>query len=362
MQSVREGRVSHTQLFFGPAGSGKIALALAYAQYLNCDSPSETDSCGQCPSCVKTSRLTHPDLHFFYPTTTTKKVKKDAESRLFAEEWRSFIINGKGYVSLNDWYEHLGVENKQGTIFARDAAEIVRKLSFKAYEGKFRIILIWMVEKLHLSAANKLLKMLEEPPHNTVFVLISEQPEQILTTIKSRTLQLKIPRIDDDSLTSALAERFDCRVADAAPFALLAHGNWPEACRLMENQDEDKTHFYNSQRWMRLCFKNNIPELIDFCAEIATIGREKQKTFLAYNLQLFHHALLNNNRLETYVRLTGEESVFAQKFAPYIHHRNLLELAQLMEEGIRQIERNAAAQILFMDTSLKISKMLSIKA
>lgn len=361
IQSAKEGRVSHTQLFFGPPGNGKLALALAYAQYLNCYNPSETDSCGHCPGCVKSAKLIHPDIHFFYPTTTTKKVKKDSESRLFAEEWRSFILNGKGYVGLNEWYEHLGVENKQGTIFARDATEIVKRLNLKAYEGKYKIVLIWMVEKMHISAANKLLKILEEPPQNTLFILISEQYEQLLATIISRTFQVKIPRIDDASLLAELAQRFDLRQADAKPFALMAHGNWIEACRLVENADEDKVHFYNTQRWLRLCFKNNIPELIDFCAEIATIGREKQKTFLAYNLQLFHNSLLNNNGLHALVRLADEEAGFVKKFAPYVHHLNLLGLAQLMEEGIRQIERNASPQILFMDTSLKISKLLSLK-
>lgn len=183
----------------------------------------------------------------------------------------------------------------------------------------------------------------------------------MLATIRSRAFQLKIPRIDDQSIASALAQKYNLRLADANPYALMAHGNWIEACRLVENGDEDKEHFYTTQRWMRLCFKNNILELIDFCAEIATIGREKQKTFLAFSLQLFHNSLLTNNGLQTWVRLTGEEAGFTGKFAPYVHHRNLLELTQLMEEGIRQIERNASPQILFMDISLKVSKLLSLK-
>lgn len=361
IESAKEGRVSHTQLFFGPPGNGKLALALAYAQYLNCHNPSETDSCGHCPACIKTAKLIHPDLHFFYPTTTTKKIKKDPESQLFSDEWRTFVLDGNGYVALNKWYEHLGVENKQGTIFARDATEMIKRLNLKAYEGKYKIVLIWMVEKMHVSAANKLLKLLEEPPQQTLFILISEQSEQLLATIRSRAFQLKIPRIDDQSIASALAQKYNLRLADANPYALMAHGNWIEACRLVENGDEDKEHFYTTQRWMRLCFKNNIPELIDFCAEIATIGREKQKTFLAFSLQLFHNSLLTNNGLQTWVRLTGEEAGFTGKFAPYVHHRNLLELTKLMEEGIRQIERNASPQILFMDISLKVSKLLSLK-
>lgn len=362
IQSAMGGRVSHAQLFWGPPGSGKLALALAYAQYLQCLSPSETDSCGTCSACVKASRLTHPDIHFVYPTTTTKKVKKDPESKFFSEEWRSFVIENKGYVGLNQWYDFLGVENKQGTIFARDAAEILRRLSFKAYEGKFRVMIIWMVEKLHVSAANKLLKLLEEPPENIVFILLSEQTEQILTTIKSRAFMVKVPRIADDSISHALAEKYNQRIADVRSHALMSHGNWLEACRLMENSDDEKYNFHTAQQWMRLCFKGNVPELIDFCANIATIGRERQKSFLGFTLQLFRHSVLSNYHLSDFVRVTADELNFTEKFAPFVHPGNMLQLVELIEEGIRQIERNVAPQIMFMDISLKMIKLLRMKA
>ncbi len=361
IQSARDGRVSHAQLFWGPSGSGKLALALAYAQYLNCTNISENDSCGTCPSCIKSARLTHPDLHFIYPTTTNKKVKKDPESKLFAEEWRQFVTANKGYVGINQWYDFLGVENKQGTIFARDASEIIRRLNFKAYEGKFKIMIIWMVEKLNPSAANKLLKLLEEPPENTLFILIAEQTEQILTTVKSRAFQVKIPRIQDQELTAALAEHYGLREADIRDIALMAHGDWLEACRHYENADDEKFHFHTFQQWMRLCFKGNVPELADFSANISGIGRERQKSFLNYGLQLFRSSLLNNHQLLKMVRLPQDEMDFTLKFAPFVHHLNLLTMAELLEEGIRQIERNAHAQILFMDISLKMIKLLRIK-
>jgi DNA polymerase III subunit delta' len=361
VQSVKDGRVSHAQLFWGPPGIGKLALALAYGQFLNCTAPTPDDSCGTCPSCIKSARLTHPDLHFIYPTTTTKKVKKDPESKLFAEEWREFILNHKAYVDLNRWYDFLGVENKQGTIFARDASEIIRRLNFKAYEGKFKVMIIWMVEKLNITAANKLLKLLEEPPENTLFILIAEEPEQILTTIKSRTYQVKIPRIETDELTKALATFYDCRTAEVSDIAAVAHGNWLEALRLHDNAEEEKFHFHNFQQWMRLCFRKSVSELIDFCANINGIGRERQKAFLNYGLTLFRNALLSNNGLSELVRLTGDEHAFASKFAPFVHHANILEMVSLMEEGIQQIERNANAQILFMDTSLKVLKLLQVK-
>lgn len=361
IQSVMNERVSHAQLFWGPSGVGKFALALAYAQYLNCTNKQDQDSCGTCPSCIKAAKLTHPDIHFIYPTTTTKRVKKDPESKLFAEEWRSFVIKHKGYIAANAWYDFLGVENKQGTIYARDASEIIRKLSFKAYEGDYRVIIIWMVEKLHNTAANKLLKLLEEPPEKTLFILISEETEQLLNTIKSRTYQVKIPRIETPDLAQALANHFKVRTAEVADTVAMAHGNWLEAIRLYEDAEAEKHHFLSFQQWMRLCFKANVPELIDFASNIAGIGREKQKAFLNYAINLFRNTMLHNHQLFDLIRLPADEATFASKFSPFVHHENLLQLTELMEEGIRQIERNANAQILFMDTSFHVVRLLRQK-
>lgn len=362
VHSVSEGRISHTQMFWGPPGSGKFALALAYAQYLNCTNRQGNDSCGQCPSCVKSQRLVHPDIHFIYPTTTTKKVKKDPESKLFAEEWRSFVLENKGYIGLSQWHEYLGVENKQGSIFVRDATEIVRRLSFKAYEGPFKIMIIWMVERLNITAANKLLKQLEEPPENTVFLLIAEQTDQILTTVKSRSFQVKIPRIDDESLLLALAEARNVRRADIQDVALMSYGNWLEANRLYENEEDEKYNFHQIRQWMRLCFKDNVILLIDFCAGIGGIGRERQKAFLQHGLYLFRNILINKHQLNQLVRLPEDEMDFMTKFAPFVNHHNLPDFTELMEEGIRQIERNAYAPLVFMDTSLKMIHLFKNKA
>lgn len=362
IQSVQIGRISHAQLFWGPAGTGKLALALAYSQFILCRNRSDEDSCGVCPSCQKVSKLVHPDLHFFYPTTTTKKVKKDAESKLFAEEWRKYVIENKAYVGLQQWYDFLGVENKQGTIFVRDAAEINRLLSYKAYEGETKIVIIWMVEKLHPTAANKLLKLLEEPPDKTLFVLIAEQIEQILTTIKSRTYQVKIPRIAHNDLLTALSNTYDRRQADVYDIALTAHGNWLEALRLYENAEDEKENFHNFQQWMRLCYRGAVNELIDFCSFIAGIGREKQKAFLNYGLHLMRNTLMFNHNLSHTVRLPADENEFTRKFSTFVHHNNIFQITALLEEGIVHIERNGYAQLIFMDTSLKMIGLLRIKA
>jgi len=362
IQSVTESRVSHAQMFLGPPGSGKLALALAYATYINCTSRTADDSCGTCPSCIKMDRLIHPDLHAIFPTTTTKKVKSNPESGLFMEEWRQFVLQEGGYTNLNDWYEFLGVENKQGTIFTRDANELIRKLGFKAYEAEYKIAIIWMAEKINIQAANKLLKLLEEPPAKTLFLLIAEEQEEILPTVRSRTYLVKVSRIADQDVLKALTERYQCREAEVREAAMLSEGNWLEALRLQENNEEEKYYFRTFQQWMRLCFKSAIPELTDFTANIATIGREKQKALLHYGLHVFRNGLLVNSRLHEMLRLTDEEKEFNLKFAPFVQAINIEPMIRLMEEGINHIERNAHAGILFTDISLKMVKLLRMKS
>ncbi|MDP3462119.1 MAG: DNA polymerase III subunit delta [Bacteroidales bacterium] len=362
IQSVTESRVSHAQMFLGPAGSGKLALALAYATYINCTGRRADDSCGICPSCVKMARLTHPDLHFVFPTTTTKKVKKDPESNLFLDEWRQFVLQEKAYTGLNAWYGFLGVENKQGTIFTRDATELIRKLSFKAYEAEYKIALIWMAEKINAQAANKMLKLLEEPPDKTLFLLIAEEQDQILPTVRSRTYLVKVPRTSDSDILDALISKYQCREAEAREAALMANGNWPEAIRIYENNEDEKYNFQTFQQWMRLCFKSNVIELTDFALNIAGIGREKQKALLHYGLGVFRNGLLVNSRLHELLRLTDDEKEFNIKFAPFVHPAVIVQMIRLMDEGIEHIERNAHAGILFTDISLKMIKLLKNKS
>lgn len=361
IQSVRNNRVSHAQLFLGKSGSGSLAMALAYAQYVNCTQRTEHDSCGTCPSCLKISKLTHPDLHFIFPTTITKKVKKDPESVLFLDSWRTFVQENKAYGNLQSWYEHLDVENKQGSIFIRDAAAIMRSLNLKSYEAEYKVMIIWMAEKLNVQAANKLLKLLEEPPEKTLFLLLAEQQDQILPTVLSRTYMVKVPKISDQELLHALSEKHNCREADARDAVMMADGSWSLAEHFFKNADDEKYNFQIFQQWMRLCFKVAVAELIDFVDTLKPLGREKQKTLLAYGLQVFRNSLLVNNALLDMVRLPSEEKTFNQKFAPFVNPANLLQMSHLMEEGIKQIERNGYAPLIFMDTSFKMIKLLKQK-
>ena len=359
--SVRENHVSHAQLFLGPAGSGKLPLALAYAQYILCPNRTETDSCGVCPTCQKIKKLVHPDLHFIVPTNTTKKVKDKPESDLFMEEWREFAVKNDSYFNDTDWYAFLDIENKQGYMSVRDAASLLRKLSVKAYEGEYKIAIIWMAEKMRIDTANKLLKILEEPPEKTVFILIAEDQDQLLATIRSRTALVKIPAIDLDSIESALKERLYCDDQLAHDITMISEGNWINACRLMQDSEEHKFFFTTFQQWMRLCFRAAYSELIDFSNNIKTLGREKQKELLEYGLRIVRNALLFNNNLAEIVMLPGDEKTFNSKFAPFITSANLAQIAELFEEAMRQIERNGYGPLIFIDVSFKMVALLKKK-
>ena len=361
IQSVKENHVSHAQLFLGPAGCGKLPLALAYAQYILCPNRTETDSCGVCPTCQKMQKLVHPDLHFVVPTANTKKVKSNPESDLFMEEWREYVTQNQGYVDTSSWYTFLDVENKQGYMSVRDAASLLRKLSMKAYEGEYKIAVIWMAEKMRVDTANKLLKLLEEPPEKTVFLLIAEDQEELLATIKSRTALVKIPALDTASIETALQQRFGCDPQQARDAAMISEGNWLTASQSFKNFEDHKFFFATFQHWMRLCFKAAYSELIDFSANIKTIGREKQKELLDYGLRIIRNSLLFNNNLADIVMLPDDEKTFNSKFAPFVNPANLVQISELFDEAIRHIERNGNAQIVFTDVSFKMVGLLKKK-
>lgn len=359
--SVRDNHVSHAQLFLGPAGCGKLPLALAYAQYILCPNRTETDSCGVCPTCQKMQKLVHPDLHFVVPTATTKKIKSNPESDLFMEEWRDYVVQNQGYVDTSSWYTYLDVENKQGYMSVRDAASLLRKLSMKSYEGEYKIAIIWMAEKMRVDTANKLLKLLEEPPEKTVFLLIAEDQEELLATIKSRTALVKIPSIDLSSIEAALKSRLGCEEQQAHNAAMISEGNWITACHSVQDSEEHKYFFTTFQQWMRLCFRSAYSELIDFSGNIKTLGREKQKELLDYGLRIIRNALMFNNNLGEIVMLPDDEKKFNANFAPFVNPANLAQIAELFEEAIRHIERNGNAQIVFTDVSFKMIALLKKK-
>ena len=358
IRSVKENRISHAQLFLGPEGCGKLALAIAYSQYICCEDKKDDDSCGVCRSCVKFEKLVHPDLHFLYPFSATKD--KPVSSSLLSE-WRNLLIENKCYISLPDWYEAIGIENKQGIINANDCNDTIKTLSLKSYESEYKIMIIWMIEKLFHSAAPKLLKILEEPPDKTLFLLVCENHEQVINTILSRSQIIKIPRISDKELTLALTQRQELSPKRANEIVRIAEGNYKEAISLAVDLPDDNS-FEQLQKWMQFCYREKIVEIIDWIEKFSKAGREKQKTFLLNAIRVFRESILAGVGQTELIRSEGEERKFAINFSPFINSKNSVQIIKEFNDAIFHIERNANPKILFLDLSLKISELIKIKA
>ncbi|MEP7168773.1 MAG: hypothetical protein ABI855_05330 [Bacteroidota bacterium] len=366
VHSVHENRVPHAQLFFGPEGSGNLALAIAYAQFLSCENRQEDDSCGTCPSCKKYNKLIHPDLHFSYPTAPVKD--KKAKSLEFASEWREAVLENP-YLGLQDWFEFIGIENKQGFISVDESAEIVRRLTLKTFESKYKVMIIWMPEIMRVDAANKLLKIIEEPPDNTVFILVTENREQIIGTILSRTQLVKINRLADKELNTALKDKFNLEYHDAQRIVHLADGNYNLAQSMTKQESvsiEIEKEFID---WMRMCLFLGQPakmystykELNAWIDGMIKAGRERQKNFISYGLEIGHECLITNYSDSSIARMTDEIIPTFSKFVKYITQNN----ADLFEEELSKahfhISRNANPRILFLDLSFKMNKVLQMK-
>lgn len=362
LTSTQENRVAHTQLFLGPEGCGSLALAIAFIQYINCNNKTEMDSCGVCPSCIKYQKFSHPDLHLYFPSTTNNKVKKDAKSQLFLNEFREYLESCGAYPTQKGWYQKLGVGNKQGTIYTRDANDISHEISLKSYEAGYKAFIIWMPEKLHESASNKLLKTFEEPPEKTLIILVGERYELLLPTVRSRAQLVKVPKLKDYAIAEALFSKTEASEKEAHDISLTANGNWNLALEVYENAEETQTNFMLFRQWLRLCFRpGNFIELNKLNKELAGLGRERQKSFLNYGLELIHSSLQHNQGNRQIVKKSGEELDFSEKFAPLINTVNQTQIYQLLNESIYHIERNAHAGILFSDLSFKIGGLLKKK-
>jgi DNA polymerase-3 subunit delta' len=354
IQSAKEGRISHAQLFLGPEGSGNLAIAIAYAQYIACKDRSENDSCGTCPSCVKYQGLVHPDLHFAYPITSAKEGETSTQ---YLVEWREELSKNP-YMNMFHWISVIGKENQQGVISKFESAEIMRKLALTSYEGGFKVMIIWMPEKMNLASANKLLKILEEPPDKTLFLLVTENMDQLLATIISRTQLVKVNRIEDEDMRKALVKMHDLDEQEAARIVYLAEGNYNEARYLVQHADEENFNFIQFRTWMRLCYNKDVLKTIQWVDGIAGVGREKQKNYLAYAIGMVRETLMVSYGDASLIRLQGEELEFVKKFSPFIHGENCITVTDELNKAIRDIERNANPRILFTDLSLKMMAQL----
>ncbi len=364
--TAETGRVAHAQLFVGPEGSGVLPMALAYAQYLLCNNTGGENE-GNNQACnSKCASLTHPDLHFAFPVSNSDKIKTHAVSDHFLEEWRQFIKE-QPYGNLFDWYRYIGIEKKQGQIGVDEAQDVVKKLSLKSYEGGYKVLIIWMAEKMNISAANKLLKLIEEPPNKTVLLLLAEEEEQIINTIRSRCQILHFPPLAEQVIGNALIER-GVASAEAYTIAQEANGNFNKALDLLNKDSEDLVFERWFVQWVRSAFKakgnkSAIQELILWSDEVAKTGREVQKQFLNYCLTMMRQALLLNYKADelvyTKIHMQGFD---LGKFAPFVHENNILEIVEELEKAIFHVERNGNSKIIFTDLSIKLTRLLHAKA
>ena len=364
--SADAGRIPHAQLFVGPEGCGTLETALAYTQYLLCGNSGGENFPMENPCNVKCASLSHPDLHFAFPVSNSDKVKSHAVSDNYIQEWRSFVEN-QAYGNLFDWYQLIGIEKKQGQIGVDEAHDIVKKLSLKSYEGGYKVMIIWMAEKMNIAASNKLLKLIEEPPDKTVFILIAEDEEQIMQTIRSRCQILHFPPLSEDAIAGALVERGLLR-EEALKVAHEANGNMNKAIDLMNKGSEDLIFEKWFVQWVRSAFKAKgnkaaIHELILWSEEIAKTGRETQKKFLKYCLAVIRQAMLLNYNVKELVYMRIHIDGFQlEKFAPFIHENNIMPIVDEFEEAIYHIERNGNSKIILTDLSIRLTRLLHKRA
>jgi DNA polymerase III subunit delta' len=358
IHSVTEERVSHAQLLCGPEGCGSLAIALAYAKYISCENRSETDSCGTCKSCIKYEKMIHPDLHFVFPVIKNKK-ETEPVSDSYIEEWREFVKRSP-YFTLNNWLDSIEVGNAQGLIFASEAGEIIKKLNLKAYESDFKIMIIWLPEKMHLSTANKLLKLIEEPPEKTLFLLVSEEPDKIVPTIISRCQMIKVPGFTTREISSYLIRKNTCTEEKAKEIARVANGNIIRSIELCENEDSSIQNLEKFKKLMRFAWKRDIISIISWSEEISGTGREAQKNFISYSLRIMRENLMLTlgQMKNDLVFLAGEEASFSKNFHPFINQENIYQLTDEFNNAYSHIEANGNAKIIFLDLALKVIRLI----
>ena len=351
--SVTNGRVAHAQMLVGPIGAGPLPLALAFAQYLGCKNRSNDDSCGICDSCIRYKKLEHPDLQLIFPKNKTSKVDhKNFSSKDFVQDWRAAVLKNP-YLNLNDWLKGLGIDNKQGSINVDDSREVIQNLSYKAYEAEYRVVLIWLAEHMNTASANKILKVLEEPPARTVFLLIAEDTENMLQTIFSRVQIHKLGRLSSAEIAGSFADSEDPERAEK--LAELADGDLNLAKQLLEDQTGITNSINFFIRWMRACYGLQLETIQELCEEFQGLGRERQKALLEQSSGILRKVLMYRTLPQTKSKLLQEELQFVHKFSQFITPDNSAGMLEALNDAHYHIERNANPRITFTDLSFKLS-------
>ncbi|NSW45026.1 MAG: DNA polymerase III subunit delta' [Bacteroidales bacterium] len=356
---ARQEKIPHALLFTGPEGVGKLATAIAFAQYINCHKPHNDDSCNTCSSCHKYNHLIHPDLHFVFPIYKGNKTSAVCDD--FINDWRDFVLT-RPYFKSSDWYQIVAEDKGQPIIYADESLEIINKLSVKNYEAKYKVIVIYQPERMHTATANKILKVLEEPPAYTVFILISSNPELLLPTIVSRCQIVKFPLLDDVSISQYLKEKYpQHKEHEIHQAVILAGGSLPHAIQALENQNATQEFFNWYVQIFRLAFEvaRNKPrrdEMIKWASTLAGLSKEQQKDFILYALRFTRDHFLNQASLKSLTFLTKEEQDFSEKFARFITFPTAQALYKYFSDALYHLERNGNAKIIFTDLAFLLTR------
>lgn len=351
-------RIPHAQLFVGSEGSGTLPMAIAYARYVLCGN--DNVACN-----LKFDTLSHPDLHFIYPTVTTEDVKSKPRSIDFLPLWREFVKENP-YGSLFDWYKKLGHLNKQGEIRVDDAQETLKTLALKSYEGGYKVLIIWNADKMNITTSNKLLKIIEEPPAKTLFILISENEENIIQTIRSRCQVLNFGALSQQTIVDALVSNHQTEDSRAKKIAYQAQGSYTKALEIL-NDDNEFPFDEWFVSWVRTAFRakgnpGSILGLITWSETIASLGKETQKKFLLYCIEIFRQALLLNYQTKDLVYLEPDvENFTLEKFAPFVNGNNIQEIYKELSDAVYHIERNGNAKLILTDLSIKLTRLIHKK-
>lgn len=354
---VSNKRIPHALLFCGEDGSGHFATAVSFIQFIFCENRLQNDSCGKCRQCNRIQKLEHPDLHLVFPIALSTQLR--TSDNVLPRFRKAFL--GQPFLRLEDWFNELGAENKQPVIAADESDQIIRKLSYTSYEGGYKVMLVWMPEKMNLTSANKLLKILEEPPDNTLFFLVASAIDQLLTTIISRTQTIRFSPLADNEISSALVVKFGATNEKAIQVASISGGNIREAIGILSGSEEEVEYLKLFQQLMRVALRFDAMSAGEWVDKIAVLGRESQKHFLLYSINLLRECLLNNFGGELLIKSSGQEKEFLIKFSPFLHRGNYEKMVEEINTAHYHVERNAHAKILFMDLVLKMNELINIK-
>jgi DNA polymerase-3 subunit delta' len=353
-RSVDENKLAHALLISGPQGNGKLPIAIALANYLLCGS-GNGDACGACPACVKLGKYIHSDLHFVFPVKKKKNSSSDNApvSDDYIAEWREMLLKNP-YFSYDDWLAKLDVENQQPMIYERESGEILHKLSMQSREGGWKVVVIWLPEKMKEAGSNKLLKIIEEPPHKTLFLLVSEEPDKIISTILSRTQRIDVPRIAVADVENALISRYGLAFDDAKVVAQQSAGNWEKAEELLSVSEEKALYLDLFMQLMRVAYARNIRDMKAWSEQVAAMGRERQKRLLDYCQRMIRENFIMNFKEEDMLYMSQAERNFSVRFSPFVNERNIFGIMEELSETQRHIEQNVNAKMVFFDMSLRM--------